>query len=44
MKLIALGIRPRDICTRKAFENAAIVVAATGGSTNGALHSARHGA
>jgi dihydroxy-acid dehydratase len=38
MKLIALGIRPRDICTRRAFENAAIVVAATGGSTNGALH------
>ncbi|MEZ5901098.1 MAG: dihydroxy-acid dehydratase [Hyphomicrobium sp.] len=38
MKLLALGIRPRDICTRKAFENAAIVVAATGGSTNGALH------
>jgi dihydroxy-acid dehydratase len=38
MKLIARGIRPRDICTRKAFENAAIVVAATGGSTNGALH------
>ncbi|HEX2843576.1 dihydroxy-acid dehydratase [Hyphomicrobium sp.] len=38
MKLIAQGIRPRDICTRKAFENAAIVVAATGGSTNGALH------
>ncbi len=38
MQLLALGIRPRDICTRKAFENAAIVVAATGGSTNGALH------
>jgi dihydroxy-acid dehydratase len=38
MRLIALGIRPRDICTRKAFENAAAVVAATGGSTNGALH------
>ncbi|WP_439541943.1 dihydroxy-acid dehydratase [Hyphomicrobium sp.] len=38
MKLIAHGIRPRDICTRKAFENAAIVIAATGGSTNGALH------
>ncbi len=38
MKLLALGIRPRDICTRKAFENAAIVIAATGGSTNGALH------
>ncbi|HMN37549.1 MAG TPA: dihydroxy-acid dehydratase [Hyphomicrobium sp.] len=38
MKLLALGIRPRDICTRKAFENAAIMVAATGGSTNAALH------
>ena len=38
MRLVALGIRPRDICTRKAFENAAIVIAATGGSTNGALH------
>ncbi|MFA5950485.1 MAG: dihydroxy-acid dehydratase [Hyphomicrobium sp.] len=38
MRLIADGLRPRDICTRKAFENAAIVVAATGGSTNGALH------
>ncbi len=38
MRLVALGIRPRDICTRKAFENAAIIIAATGGSTNGALH------
>ncbi|MFN0217465.1 MAG: dihydroxy-acid dehydratase [Hyphomicrobium sp.] len=38
MKLLAHGIRPRDICTREAFENAAIIVAATGGSTNGALH------
>ncbi|HET6389060.1 dihydroxy-acid dehydratase [Hyphomicrobium sp.] len=38
MRLIADGIRPRDICTRKAFENAAVIVAATGGSTNGALH------
>jgi dihydroxy-acid dehydratase len=38
MKLLALGLRPRDICTREAFENAAIIVAATGGSTNGALH------
>ncbi|WP_339708854.1 dihydroxy-acid dehydratase [uncultured Sphingosinicella sp.] len=38
MKLIALNLRPRDICTREAFENAARVVAATGGSTNGALH------
>ena len=36
--LIERNIRPRDICTRAAFENAAIVVAATGGSTNAALH------
>jgi dihydroxy-acid dehydratase len=38
MELVARQIRPRDICTRAAFENAARVVAATGGSTNGALH------
>src|SRR5882724_4078685 len=38
MRLIETKLRPRDICTRKAFENAAVVVAATGGSTNGALH------
>ena len=38
MRLLADGIRPRDICTRKAFENAAKIIAATGGSTNGALH------
>jgi dihydroxy-acid dehydratase len=38
MELVARNIRPRDICTRAAFENAARVVAATGGSTNGALH------
>lgn len=38
MTLLEKGIRPRDICTRKAFENAATVVAATGGSTNAALH------
>jgi dihydroxy-acid dehydratase len=38
VRLIEQGIRPRDICTREAFENAAVVVAATGGSTNGALH------
>lgn len=38
MRLISDGIRPRDICTREAFENAAVVVAATGGSTNAALH------
>src|SRR5258707_14804820 len=38
MELLALNLRPRDICTREAFINAARVVAATGGSTNGALH------
>ncbi|QYJ00170.1 dihydroxy-acid dehydratase [Thalassovita mediterranea] len=38
MRLIETNLRPRDICTRKAFENAAVVVAATGGSTNAALH------
>jgi dihydroxy-acid dehydratase len=38
MELIASGIRPRDIVTRKALENAATVVAASGGSTNAALH------
>ncbi len=38
MDLILAGIRPRDIVTRKALENAAAVVAASGGSTNAALH------
>ena len=38
VRLIEQNIRPRDICTREAFENAAVVVAATGGSTNGGLH------
>src|SRR5215813_4182744 len=38
MNLLRRRIRPRDLCTRKAFENAAMVVAASGGSTNGALH------
>lgn len=38
MELIAKNIRPRDIVTRKALENAAAVVSATGGSTNAALH------
>ena len=38
MRLIKLGLRPRDIVTRKSLENAAAVVAATGGSTNAALH------
>jgi dihydroxy-acid dehydratase len=38
MNLLAKGIRPRDILTRKAFENAVTVVVATGGSTNAVLH------
>ena len=38
MELIAKNIRPRDIVTLKALENAAAVVSATGGSTNAALH------
>jgi len=38
MELIAKNIRPREIVTRKALENAAAVVAASGGSTNAALH------
>ncbi len=38
MELLRRNIRPRDIVTRKALENAAVVIAATGGSTNGALH------
>ena len=38
MNLIKNKIRPRDVVTRKALENAAAIVAATGGSTNAALH------
>ena len=38
MELIARNIRPRDIVTLRALENAATVVAASGGSTNAALH------
>jgi dihydroxy-acid dehydratase len=38
MRLLAENIRPRDIVTRKSLENAARVIAASGGSTNGALH------
>ncbi|HEY0958753.1 MAG TPA: dihydroxy-acid dehydratase [Novosphingobium sp.] len=38
MELLRRNLRPRDICTRQAFENAARVVAATGGSTNAGLH------
>jgi dihydroxy-acid dehydratase len=38
MKLLEIGLRPRDIVTRKSLENAARVVACTGGSTNAGLH------
>ncbi|MEI2684964.1 MAG: dihydroxy-acid dehydratase [Cypionkella sp.] len=38
MNLIEKNIRARDVVTRKALENAARVVACTGGSTNAALH------
>ena len=38
MNLLAKNIRPRDIVTKKSLENAATIVAATGGSTNAALH------
>ncbi|OFV95280.1 MAG: dihydroxy-acid dehydratase [Acidobacteria bacterium RIFCSPLOWO2_02_FULL_61_28] len=38
LNLLAKNIRPRDILTRKAFENAVTVVVATGGSTNAVLH------
>ena len=38
LNMIDKGIRPRDILTRKAFENAITVVIALGGSTNAVLH------
>jgi dihydroxy-acid dehydratase len=38
MHLVRAGIRPRDILTRKAFENAITVVIALAGSTNAVLH------
>ena len=38
MQAVAQQLRPRQIVTRKALENAARVVAATGGSTNAGLH------
>ncbi len=38
MALVEQNIRPRDIVTREALENAAVVVGATGGSTNAGLH------
>jgi dihydroxy-acid dehydratase len=38
MDLVKSGLKPRDIMTRAAFENAIVSVAATGGSTNAVLH------
>jgi dihydroxy-acid dehydratase len=38
MRLLAEGVTPRQLVTRKSFENAIASVAATGGSTNGVLH------
>ena len=38
MRLVKTGIRPSDIMTKKAFENAITVVIALGGSTNAVLH------
>ncbi len=38
LNLVKLGIRPRDIMTKKAFENAITLVIALGGSTNAVLH------
>jgi dihydroxy-acid dehydratase len=38
VRLVRDGLRPRDILTRKAFENAITVVIALGGSTNAVLH------
>jgi dihydroxy-acid dehydratase len=38
VEAIAAGIRPRDLLTREAFENAIAVIMAVGGSTNSVLH------
>ena len=38
MNLVRLGINPRDIMTKKAFENAIAILNALGGSTNAVLH------
>src|SRR5262249_61330445 len=38
MEAVRRNIRPRDICTRRAFENAIAAVAGTAGSTNAVLH------
>ena len=38
LKLLEMNLKPRDIMTREAFENAMVMVIATGGSTNAVLH------
>jgi dihydroxy-acid dehydratase len=38
LQLMKKGIKPKDIMTRAAFENAMVTVIATGGSTNAVLH------
>ena len=38
LKLLEQDLKPRDIMTRAAFENAMVVIMATGGSTNAVLH------
>jgi len=38
VNMLRLGIRPRDIMTKKAFENAIAITNALGGSTNAVLH------
>ena len=38
LNLLRLDLKPRDIMTREAFENAIVMVAALGGSTNAVLH------
>jgi dihydroxy-acid dehydratase len=38
LELLKRGIKPRDIMTYKAFENAMVTVMATGGSTNAVMH------
>lgn len=37
-RLLELDLKPRDIMTREAFENAMVIIMATGGSTNAVLH------
>jgi dihydroxy-acid dehydratase len=38
VNLLRLGLKPRDLMTRRAFENAITIVIALGGSTNAVLH------